>query len=94
MPSASRKRPNDTRSARMELRVRPGAKSMIQRAMALTGLSAGDLALQAAQQVVAEHERMVLAGADRDRFIRLLADPPEPTPRLRRAFARHRRATG
>jgi uncharacterized protein (DUF1778 family) len=55
--------------------------------MALTGLAAGDIALEGARRIVDKHARMMLQGADRDAF--LAAISPEPTPRLVEAFKRH-----
>jgi uncharacterized protein (DUF1778 family) len=82
---------DEARTERMELRIRPTAKRTIQRAMALTGLSASDLAYQAARRAIDEHERIVLVGADREAFLDLIANPPRANARLKRAFRRHRR---
>lgn len=92
MPRTSA-RPRQTREAkreRIELRVSPSAKKLIQRASTITGLSVGDLAYEGARRVLDEHERMVLAGADRDAFFDALLNPPEPPERLIEAFRRHR----
>lgn len=82
--------PKDAKRERMELRVAASAKALIQRAMAVSGLTAGDLASEGARRVLAEHERMVLAGADRDAFLDAIANPPAPTVRLVRALRRRR----
>jgi uncharacterized protein (DUF1778 family) len=74
----------------MELRLAPSAKEVIQRAMSTTGLAAGDLAYEGARRVLEEHERMLLAGADRDVFLDALRDPPGPTEALVAALKRHR----
>lgn len=92
MGAVKTKERDEPRTERMELRVRPSAKQVIQRAVALSGLSAADLAFQAAQQVLAEHERIVLSGADREAFLDLIAHPPAANARLKRAFKRHRQA--
>lgn len=86
------KRPaaRELKKERIELRVAPSAKQLIQRAMAVTGLTAGDLAYEGARRVLDEHERMVLAGADRDVFLAALMSPPEPTAKLVAALKRHR----
>jgi uncharacterized protein (DUF1778 family) len=76
---------------RIELRVAPSAKLLIQRAMAVSGLTAGDLAYEGARRVLDEHERMVLVGADRDVFLAAVENPPEPTERLVAALRRHRK---
>jgi uncharacterized protein (DUF1778 family) len=94
--SARRKRPTnrETKKDRIELRVAPSAKQIIQRAMAVSGLTAGDLAYEGARRVLDEHERMVLSGADRDAFLAAVLSPPAPTDRLVAALRRHREQLG
>lgn len=79
---------------RIELRVSASAKKLIQRASAVSGLSAGDLAYEGARRILDEHERMVLVGADRDAFLDALLNPPEPSEELVKAFRLHRELTG
>jgi uncharacterized protein (DUF1778 family) len=62
--------------------------------MAVSGLTAGDLAYEGARRVLDEHERMVLAGADRDAFLDAVLDPPAPTAKLIAALKRHRQLLG
>lgn len=76
------------------MRVAPSAKLVIQRAMEVSGLTAGDLAYEGARRVLADHERMVLLGADRDAFLAALADPPQPAEKLLAALKRHRERVG
>ena len=76
---------------RIELRVAPSAKLVIQRAMAVAGLTAGDLAYEGARRVLEEHERMLLVGADRDAFLAAMIEPPEPTEKLVAALKRRTR---
>lgn len=94
--SARRKRPEDVelKKERLELRVASSAKQVIQRAMAVSGLTAGDLAYEGARRVLEEHERMVLTGADRDVFLDAILNPPKPAPRLVAALKRHRKLFG
>lgn len=96
MPATSnRRKPGaEIKRERIELRVGTSTKALIKRAMEVTGLSAGDLAYEGARRVLAEHERMVLTGADRDAFLDALRNPPEPSERLVAAFRRHRDLTG
>ena len=75
---------------RIELRVAASAKQIIQRAMAVTGLTAGDLAYEGARRVLNEHERMVLTGTNRDIFLDAVANPPAPAKKLVAALKRHR----
>jgi uncharacterized protein (DUF1778 family) len=85
-PSAER----ELKKERIELRVAPSAKLLILRAMAVSGLTAGDLAYEGARRVLDEHERMMLVGADRDAFLAAVMEPPEPTEKLVAALKRHR----
>ncbi len=90
--SARRKRSvqRELKRERIELRVASSAKQLIQRAMAVSGLTAGDLAYEGARRVLDEHERMVLAGADRQAFLDAVLRPPRPTAKLVTALRRHR----
>jgi uncharacterized protein (DUF1778 family) len=81
------------KSARMELRVTPASKKVIDRAVSLSGRTPGDLAYEAALRVVEDHERFVLRDADREVFFRALLNPPAPNARLLRAAKRYRAAT-
>jgi len=80
----------ETKKERIELRVAHSAKQLIQRAMAVSGLTAGDLAYEGARRVLNEHERMALTGADRDVFLKALENPPMPTAKLVAALKKHR----
>ena len=95
--STSRKKPpkdREYKTERMELRLAPSAKQVIQRAMSVTGLNAGDLAYEGARRVLDEHERMVLTGADREAFLDAVMNPPEPAEKLFAALRRHRELFG
>src|SRR5262249_27556384 len=87
---ARHKQPVDCelKKERIELRVTPSAKELIQRAMAVSGLTVGDLAYEGARRVLDEHERMVLGGAYREAFLAAVRDPPEPTEKLVAALRR------
>lgn len=91
MPVSNRlKTGRELKKGRIELRVAPSAKTLIRRAMAVSGLTAGDLAYEGARRVLDEHERMVLAGADRDAFLAAVRNPPAPAKKLVAALRRHR----
>ena len=93
--SARRKRPvRELKRERIELRVAGSTKQVIQRAMAVSGLTAGELAYEGARRVLDEHERMVLSSRDREVFLAALLNPPEPSKRLIAAFKRHRALFG
>jgi uncharacterized protein (DUF1778 family) len=72
MGAAGTKNTEEPRTERMELRVRPSAKRTSQRAIPLSVLSAADLAIKASRQLLTEHERVELTGADRDAFLDLI----------------------
>jgi uncharacterized protein (DUF1778 family) len=93
-PAREAKPARELKKSRLELRVAPSAKKLIRRAMAVSGLTAGDLAYEGARRVLDEHERMVLTGADRDAFLAAVLDPPPPTAKLVAAMKRHRRLFG
>jgi uncharacterized protein (DUF1778 family) len=97
MPSAHRKSASPKReykTQRLELRLAPSAKKVIQQAMSITGLAAGDLAYEGARRLLDEHQRMILAGADRDAFLAAVGRNPEPSPHLVEALRRHRHLFG
>jgi uncharacterized protein (DUF1778 family) len=82
------------KSERLELRIAPSAKRVIREAMSVTGLAAGDLAYEGARRLLNEHQRMALAGADREAFLASLERKPRPSARLVEALKRHRRLFG
>lgn len=93
MPAVSKSK-HELKTDRIELRVSPTAKNLIQRAMAISGLTAGDLAFEGARRVLDEHERIVLSGEDKQAFLDALLNPPAPTDKLVAAFKRHRQIAG
>jgi uncharacterized protein (DUF1778 family) len=95
MPSSTKaRRIAEPTRGRIELRVSAPAKDLIRRASAISGLTAGDLAYEGARRVLDEHERMTLAGADRDAFLKAVRNPPAPTKKLTAALKRHRALFG
>lgn len=90
----NRKQRGESSKERMDFRVAPEHKALIERAAAYQGETTSGYAISTlvreAQQVIREHELLTLSDRDRDRFLELLADPPEPTEALRRAARRHR----
>lgn len=95
MPATSyRKQPTrELKKNRLELRVAASAKALIQRAMEVSGLTAGDLAYEGARRILDEHERMALTGANRDAFLSAVVNPAGPTDKLIVALRRHRNLT-
>jgi uncharacterized protein (DUF1778 family) len=97
MPSARKRSVSPKReykSARLELRLAPSAKKLIQQAMSITGLAASDLAYEGARRLLDEHQRMILSGADRDAFLAAIGRTPDPSSRLIKTLKRHRHLFG
>lgn len=93
MATSTQRRPavdHELKKERIELRVTASAKQIIQRAVAISGLTTGDLAFEGARRVLEEHDRMVLIFADRETFVDAVMDPPAPTKKLVAALKRHR----
>ena len=82
------------KTERMELRVAPSVRKMIERATAVSGLAAGDLAYEGARRILEDHERMVLSGEDRAAFLKAVSNPPLPAARLVAALRRYRTENG
>ena len=79
---------------RLELRTAPFAKRVIYEATPVTGLAAGDLAVEGARQPRHEHRRMMLQGTDRDVFLATISREPNPARGLVDALKRHHRQFG
>ncbi len=82
-------------SERMNFRTKPRIKQAIQRAAALSGVDDSVFTMSAAYrsavETIAAHERTELQPVDHATFFAAIENPPEPTGKLRAAFARHRR---
>lgn len=82
------------RSERVEARVTPEQKRLLERAAALEGRSLTDFVLTSAQAAAADtisrHELLRLAPSDQEAFVAALLNPPAPNEALRAAAARYR----
>jgi uncharacterized protein (DUF1778 family) len=80
-----------TRSSRLELRLAPDEKAIIDRAAALSGSNTTDFVrgtmLAAAREAIRTHEAIELTAEGSRVFVEALIDPPEPNEHLR-ALAR------
>jgi len=92
--AAKRASTTERKTQRLELRVAPSVRKVIERATAISGLAAGDLAYEGARRILEEHERMVLRGEDREVFLEAVASPPRPTARLVAALRAHNKLRG
>jgi len=83
-------------SKRLEARVSPQLKRLFQRAADLQGVTLSDFLVSSARQTALQtvQEREIVRLSERDsRFVaEMLIYPPAPSPRLRAAMRRHRKA--
>ncbi len=88
-----RGRPN--RDERLGFRLDEETKDLIERAAHLSRRKVSDFCVTAltetARRTIAEHETLVLSDRDRKAFFEALANPPQPSRRLARALAEHKR---
>lgn len=93
--TAVTRHPKITREDRLGFRVDRQTKDMIERAAELQRRKVSDFCVtalaDAARKTIAEHETLRLSEADRKAFFDILMNPPEPSERLIRAVAEHRR---
>jgi uncharacterized protein (DUF1778 family) len=95
MATAAKRAPGrEYKTERLELRVTPSVRRVIEQATANSGLAAGDLAFEGVRRVLEEHEHWVLRGAEREAFLKTVANPPRPPRRLLAALRRHSKVTG
>lgn len=80
---------------RMHIRLDAAAKQKLERAAGYANKTLSEFvlsrALDAANEVIEEHETLRLDNSDWEVFLDALENPPEPNPRLRRAFVDHRK---
>ncbi len=81
------------RRERLEARISPEQKQLLQRAAAIRGGTLTDFILasarEAAERTIREHDVMTLSVRDSEHFASLALDPPEPGERLRAAAQRY-----
>ena len=84
------------KSERLEARVTPQQKELLQHAAELQGLSLTDFLINSAQNIaeatIREHSVITLTARDSLAFANALLNPRQPNDKLRAAFARHSRA--
>lgn len=83
---------------RIETRVTPAQKRLIERAAALRGTSITDFVVASAQEAAAntirEFDILRLHDGARDAFVKAVLRPPAPNPAARAAVRRYRRNMG
>jgi uncharacterized protein (DUF1778 family) len=80
---------------RMHIRLDPLSKRKLERAAAYAHKSLSEFvlgqALHAADEVIQEHETLTLNKVDWEVFLNALENPPEPSSKLKQAFADHKK---
>ncbi|MGB5638716.1 MAG: DUF1778 domain-containing protein [Sedimenticolaceae bacterium] len=80
---------------RMHIRLDTLAKQKLERAAAYAHKSLSEFvlgqALHAADEVIHKHETLTLNEADWGVFLNALENPPQPSAKLKRAFAEHKK---
>lgn len=88
----------EARRERLEARVTPEVKALIQRAADLTGRGLTDFlvssARTAAEETIRTHEVIRLSARDSAAFVEAFLNPPEPNEKLRAAAEDYRRFVG
>ncbi|MFC4487923.1 DUF1778 domain-containing protein [Tepidiphilus baoligensis] len=84
--------PTTVSTARLEARISPELHALLKRAAELQGRTLTDFVVsavqEAAQRAIEQATVIRLSLADQECFAHALLSPPEPTPALKRAFAR------
>lgn len=79
-----------TTTSRLEFRLRPESKELIEQAAQLLGITVSEFAnsrlVQLARQIIAEHHITQLTSRDRDIFLAMLEADTEPNAALKKAF--------
>ncbi|WP_459203482.1 DUF1778 domain-containing protein (plasmid) [Ralstonia pseudosolanacearum] len=80
-------------TARLEARISTDLHALVKRAAEVQGRTLTDFVIaavqDAAQRAIEQAEIIRLSLADQQRFADALLSPPEPSPALKRAMARH-----
>jgi uncharacterized protein (DUF1778 family) len=98
MPGAAETTIDNSRGARLEARISPAQKSVLQRAAALSGRTLSEFvvasAQEAASKVIQEHELIRLSRAEQTAFVKALLSPPAPGAALRKAASAYKKRLG
>lgn len=81
------------KDSRIDVRVRPEQKEILERAASIKGVSLSAYllsnSLEKARTEIEQYEKLVLSDRDRDLFITLMSEPPEPNLALTEAMAQY-----
>lgn len=97
MPTIARKKSRKS-SARLDVRLRPDKKALIEEAATLSGKTISEYVvstlLQQSTEVLQRHRHIRLSDRDRDQFLTLLDASDEPSATLTRAVRKYKQAVG
>lgn len=83
-----------TASARLEARISPETKALIQKAADLQGQTLTDFVVASVQaeayKVIERHQSLNLSREDSEAFMEALLNPPEPNDALKSAASRYK----
>lgn len=98
MPSTAFTTIDKSRIARLEARLSPSQKSVLQRAAALSGRTLSEFvvasAQEAASKVIQDQESIRLSRVEQRAFVKALLAPPATSARLRKAAAAYKKHLG
>ena len=98
MKPASRVRQSSRKQERLEARISPNQKRLIERAAALRGTTVTEFVLLSAQEAAArtinESEVLSLRDEARERFVQAILNPAPPNEAARGAAKRYRQHMG
>ncbi|MEE3718310.1 DUF1778 domain-containing protein [Tumidithrix elongata RA019] len=82
-------------SARLEVRISPEIKALVQKAADLEGRTLTDFAIAsvqaAAYRVIEQHQTLKLSIEDSEAFVDAILNPPKPNDALKAAALRYKR---
>lgn len=82
------------KDTRVEFRSSPQEKDLLALAAQLSGINVSaflrEAALQAANTIIRQHEEIKLSQRDQELFLNALENPPEASPRLRKAMKKYK----
>ncbi|MBH8554855.1 DUF1778 domain-containing protein [Nostocaceae cyanobacterium CENA357] len=86
------------RNERLEARISKEQKEVFQRAAEIQGRTLTDFVINsvmnAAKQIIQEHEMIILSRQDQEVFVEALLNPPEPSAKLKTAAQRYKQNMG
>ncbi len=81
-----------SKDSRVDLRISPEEKDLLEKAASMKGLTLSSYlisnSLEAARRDIENYHKLILSDDERDLFLSLMENPPEPNPALKSAMKR------